>query len=222
MSGVHLITQPGQHLAISIFTSVSNECGATGTGDCGGYPALGTVSYFIHDTNIYELLEQGIPYPSDFIEAKKMLDEGILKAGRIECYPGDISNIACKDGDLFIWGCHANSGWGDPLERFYELLEKDLEYGWLTADVVKSVYGAVVDDNGKIKEEESNTLRDEIKNNRKENSVNTKDWWQQERKKVLDKNFHELTYEMYKDCMNYPKFANQMKGIWQLPEDYTL
>jgi N-methylhydantoinase B/acetone carboxylase alpha subunit len=222
MSGVQLITKPGRHLAVSIFASVSSECGATGTGDCGGYPALGSVTYFYHGTNMYELLEKGVPYPSDFIEAKKMYDDGILTAESVDCFTGDISNVACKDGDLYIWGCHANSGWGDPLERFYDLVEEDVKYGWLSENVVKSVYGTVVNEDGKVKNEESDALRKEMKNTRKEKSMDTKDWWKEERKKMLDKDLHELITEMYRDCMTYEKFSNQLKSVWQLPDDYSL
>lgn len=222
MTMCQLITQPGQHLTMAVFSSTSTETGTSARGWCGGYPGLGTVCYFLHDTNMKELIEKGLPYPRDFVEAREMLKAGTLKAGSVELYPADSPNVPCKDGDLFILGAHANSGWGDPVERGYAHLEEDLHYGWLTADVVEKIYGAISDGDGKIKVSESDVKREEMKKKRAERSVDGKEWWKEERQKLLQKQFDPDVYAMYADCMKYQKFRDRMMSVWQLPEDYQL
>lgn len=217
-----LIVQPGQHLTIAVFSSTSTETGTTGRGWSGGYPGLGTVCYFLHDTNVKDLIAKGKPYPRDFAEAREMLKSGTLKAKTRSLYPADSPNVACKDGDLFILGAHANSGWGDPLERDYARLEEDLSHGWLTADVVKSVYGAVTDGDGKIDVAKSGRLRKKMKARRAERSIEGRAWWAEERQKLLDKAFSPDVHSMYADAMRYRKFRDRMATVWQLPESYQL
>jgi len=217
-----LVCDPGQHLTIAVFSSGSSETCTIACGFCGGYPGLGSVTYFLHDTNMRELIEKGLPYPTDFVQVREWLKEGKLKAKRVEFYPSDTPNVECRDGDLFITAAHANSGWGDPLERELSLVERDVYYGWLTPDVVRSIYGAVTDEKGKIKLKETEELRQEMRNRRKERSVDARDWWRGEREQVLRKGFSEDVRNMYADILKYEKFRHQFMGMWQLPEDYQL
>jgi len=163
-----------------------------------------------------------LPYPTDFVQVREWLKEGKLKAGSVELYHGDTPNVVLKDGDLFVTACMANCGWGDPLEREYDLVEGDVRHGWLTLDVVKGVYGAITDGEGKVKAKESEELRQQMRDRRKERSVDAKDWWKEEREKVLTKQFSEDVYNMYADSSKYEKFRREFVGMWQLPEDYQL
>ena len=108
------------------------------------------------------------------------------------------------------------------MERSYELIDEDLKYGWITPDCAQTVYGAVTNGNGKIDASASDALRDQMRNRRKERSVDAKEWWKQERQVVLGKKWHEDIYNMFADNCNYEKFRNQFYGMWQLPEDYAL
>ena len=183
---------------------------------------MGSVTYFLHDTNMREIIKEGKPYPTDFVQVREWLKEGKLKAGRVELYPSDTPNVECKDGDLFITASHANCGWGDPLEREFNLVERDVYYGWLTPDVVRTIYGVVTDKQRKVKVKESEELRQQLRNRRKERSVDARDWWSKEREQVLRKEFSEDVYNMYADILNYEKFRRAFMGMWQLPEDYSL
>jgi len=169
-----------------------------------------------------EIIKEGKPYPTDFVEINEWLKEGKLKAGSVEVYQGPSPNVECKDGDLFASASAARSAWGDPLERQYSLIEDDVKYGWITADVAKTVYGAVTDENRKVKVAESDELRQQVRNRRKEKSLDAKEWWRKEREQVLRKEFSEDVYNMYADCSKYEKFRREFIGMWQLPEDYQL
>jgi len=217
-----LVTEPGILLTVAVFSAIPSETGASARGFCGGYPSLGTVTYFYNNTNMRELIDKQLPYPSDFVEARQMHKEGTLKAENVRFYPGDSPNVLCKDGDLFIIGAHAENGWGDVLEREYPKIEEDLQYGWLSPEVVEKIYGAVSDGNGKIDIEKSEALRKEMRKIREEKSVDASEWWKEERQKVLNKDFGPDVFSMFADGMKYEKFRRRQIDIWQLPEDYQL
>jgi acetone carboxylase alpha subunit len=218
---MQMITDPGQSLIIAVFGS-TNGMGRAGMGICGGYPGVNDVVVFAHDTNIRELLKEGKPYPRSFIEMREWLQDGTLKAGNVEAFKGATPNIPCKDGDLFGSTSGCRGGWGDVLERDYKLIEDDAKYGWITADVAKTTYGAVVDKDGKVDVAASDALRQQMRNVRKEKSLDAKDWWKQEREVVLSKAWHEDVYNMFADGLKWEKFRTQFAGMWQIPANYAL
>ena len=222
MGTCQLIDEPGRGLTMAVYSSASSETGPAAHGFCGGYPGLGSVTYFLHRTNMREIIGNGEPYPTNFVEVREWLKEGKMKAERVEFYPADTPNIEMSDGDLFLAAYNANCGWGDPLERFFSLVERDVHYGWITPDVAETVYGAVTDEEGKVKVKESEELRRKMRLKRKERSVDAGEWWRRERQRVMNKEFSEDVYNMYADILKYEKFRHQFMGMWQLSEGYQL
>jgi N-methylhydantoinase B/acetone carboxylase alpha subunit len=216
-----MIVDPGQRLTVAVLAATGGA-GRAGMGMCGGYPGVNDVVYFAHDTNMREIIKEGRPYPTDFIEVREWLRDGRLKSRHVEVYKSETPNIECKDGDLFACATAARGGWGDPLEREFSLVETDVRYGWLTTDVVREVYGVLTDEEGKVRVGESEELRQKMRLRRKERSVDARDWWRKEREQVLRKEFSEDVYNMYADILKYEKFRRQFMGMWQLPEDYRL
>ena len=214
-----MITDPGQSLIVAAFSSTGGM-GRVAMGMCGGYPGLNDVIVFAHDTNMREILAGGKPYPTDFTEIREWLREGKLKAGSVETYRSSSPNIICKDGDLFASASGCRCAWGDVLERDYSLIEDDVKYGWVTADVAKTVYGAVTNGGGKVDISESDQLRQGIRKEREDKSLDAMLWWKGERGHVLNRDFTEDVRNMYADVLNYDKFRRQFMGMWQLPEDY--
>ncbi|MFC1945083.1 hypothetical protein ACFLX5_06410 [Chloroflexota bacterium] len=102
------------------------------------------------------------------------------------------------------------------------MTEEDLRNSWLTTDVVKTVYGAITDEDGKVNVAESEELRQQMRKQRKERSINAKKWWEEERERVLNKEFPEDVRCMYSDCLKYGRFRIEFTGMWQLPKDYQL
>ncbi len=216
-----MIVDPGQSLTAAVFAS-SGGMGRAGMGMSGGYPGINDVVFFAHDTNMRELIKDGKPYPRDFVEIRQWLKEGKLKAGSVEIYQSPTPNIPCQDGDLFATATAAMGGWGDVLERDLSLVERDVHYGWIIPEVAGGIYGVVTDKDGKVKAKETEDLRQKMRLRRKERSIDAKDWWKKEREQVLRKDFSEDVYNMYADCLKYPKFRREFMGMWQLPEDYRL
>ncbi|MBM3133189.1 MAG: hypothetical protein FJZ95_09205, partial [Chloroflexi bacterium] len=221
MGMMQLVNKPGHALVIATFCSTSGM-GAAATGMCGGYPRANDVVIYAHDTNVREILESGGRLPRDFVEMMKWIKEGRLKAGSIETFNGSTPTVPCKDGDLFASTSGSRGGWGDVLERPYELVQEDLKYGWITPHCASTVYGVSIDGNGKVDTKESDVLRKLLRNRRKERSVDARDWWNQERRRVREKEWHADVGAMYADCCKYPKFRKQFYGMWHLPEEHKV
>jgi len=164
-----------------------------------------------------QLLREGKTFPRDFVEIREWLKEGNLKAGSVEAFKGPTPNIPCKDGDLYATASAAMGGWGDVLERAYSLIENDVKYNRITPYTAKTVYGVVVDENGKVEVAKSDELRQQMRNVRQEKSVDAKEWWKQEREKVLQQDFSEDVYNMYADIVRYEKFRTQSWGCGSCP-----
>ncbi|MDD5702767.1 MAG: hydantoinase B/oxoprolinase family protein, partial [Dehalococcoidales bacterium] len=217
-----MVQEPGQNLNVNIFLA-THGAGHLSTGMSGGYLTPEGVVLIVRGTNMREILEKGGKYPRDMIEIRKWIKEGKLKAESEQLYTYSTPNIELKDGDLFTMIAGSKGGWGDPLEREFRRLEKDAHYGWLTPEAIKSVYGTLIDEKGKVKAAESTELRQQMRDRRRERSVPAKVWWQEERKKVLNKEFSsEEVRFMFADCMKYKKFDKQFRQYHQLPEDYQL
>jgi len=216
---MQMITDPGQALIVAAF-ACNSEMGRQSMGMCGGHPSINDIIVFAHDTNMRELLSAGKPYPRDFIEMREWLKDGTLKASDVEVYKSSSPNVPCKDGDLFASASGCKGGWGDVLERVYTLIEEDLKYNWMTANTARTVYGAVTDGKGKVDVVKSDDLREQMRNKRKEKSLDVREWWKQERQKVLQQDFSDNVYNMYADVVKYDKFRTEFTGMWQLQDDY--
>jgi N-methylhydantoinase B/acetone carboxylase alpha subunit len=173
---MQMINQPGQALIIATYSGTTGMGGGA-LGMCGGYPRSNDVIIYAHDTNIREVVEHGGHYPRDFVEMTQMIDDGTLSVGSMELFNSPTPSIPCGDGDLFASTSGSMGGWGDALERKYDLVEEDVKYGWISPECAKTVYGVITDDNGKVNVEESDLLRKLLRNRRKERSVDAKEWW---------------------------------------------
>ncbi|MFC1944381.1 hydantoinase B/oxoprolinase family protein [Chloroflexota bacterium] len=216
-----LIVDPGRSLTVCASIG-SGGIGNTALGIAGGYPGMGDVILFAHDTNLRDILDEGSSYPTDFIEVKNLLEHNTFKAGNVEVYTTHSPNIECRNGDVFSFASGAKGGWGEPLDRQVALVEDDARYGWLTTDVARTVYGAVIDDHGNVNLAGTNELRQKMKSIRKERAINAREWWRQEREKVINKEFPDEVHCMYADSLKYEKFRHEFTQMWQLPEDYQL
>jgi len=217
--GCQLIVDPGQRLIMNAFIG-GGGIGFPGLGMVGGYPAPNAVAMFVHDTNMRELISSGQGYPRDFFEIRKWIEQGKLKTAGVEYYNYSTPTVDLKDGDLFACAVGTKPGWGDVLERDPGLVENDLDLGWITPDVARTVYGVEVNTHGKVDLSKTKKLRKSIRDRRQERSLEGKDWWKQERAKVHGKDFRDEVNLMYADSCKYEKFRDKFTGFWHLPEDY--
>jgi N-methylhydantoinase B/oxoprolinase/acetone carboxylase alpha subunit len=222
---VFLVVNKGKSLTVSFATGGGIQTGLQVTGKSGGYPGYGDWSAIFLGTNALELIEKGMGYPTTFQEIMQWIREGKLKVDRIIYTPGEVPPIELQDGDIYVLGTHGDAGWGDPIERSPSLIERDLNEGWVTPGVAKGVYGAIAQaTKGKWKVDEEGTLkeRQQMRERRREKAKPFREWWRQERERVLNKEFREEVCYIYQDILQNEKSGPQFRGFWQVGEDYQL
>lgn len=86
--------------------------------------------------------------------------------GTLEDLPAK-STFIMKAGDVVNNVVQNPGGYGDPLQRPYSMIERDVRDGRCKADVANTVYGAVIGPDGTVDVVASDTARDAIRANRK-------------------------------------------------------
>jgi acetone carboxylase, alpha subunit len=129
--------------------------------------------------------------------------------------------------DLYLNYLRGGPGFGDPLERKPKMIENDLNEGHILPRFAESVYGAVFtqDEKGRyiVDEEATKKRREEMRKERLKRGVPTKQWMQEERKKIINKEAAIQVRHMYASTFALSeKFYNEFKSFWNLPEDWKL
>src|SRR5699024_2553846 len=118
--------------------------------------------------------------------------------------------------------------YGDPIERDPLEIARDVENGYVTADVAQQVHAVVLDYDEeknicKVDVEATEKSREEVRASRLNKAIPVEQWIETERKRVLKKDFVTEVSNMYKDTMGISdRFAKEFKEFWNLPEDFTM
>ena len=220
-----LVCDPGRYMLVNASGFAGSAMNAVSVGTCGGYPHLNSKVVYFHDTNAFELIEKGEKLPDNFIEAYQMIEEGKLKVGSIDDFPGHESPpTQVKHGDIICHADHAGSAWGDPIERKLELIVKDVEADWISPEVALSIYGAVLrplgDGKWEADKEASAEERRKIRRQRKERAVPAKEMFRNERQMILDRQLGRPEIrEMFRDALKYGKWREHFCSFWQVQKN---
>jgi len=116
--------------------------------------------------------------------------------------------------------------WGDPIERELDLIREDLDMGWVPYEHAARVYGVVANKNADgtwtIDAAATEKKRAEIRKQRLAKGRPVSEWWQDERRKVLDRGFSEVIADMYRGSMSFAKFDNEFRSFWALDSDFVI
>ena len=114
---------------------------------------------------------------------------------------------AVQQGDLYLSPGRGGGGLGDPLERPPERVADDVSSGHLLERLERTAYR--VDD------------RDAARAERLERARPTREWWAEQRQRILDGGLIEPIQVMLAESMRLgPEFAAEYRGFWDLPEDF--
>ena len=180
----------------------------------------------MHGTNMKELFENRKPYPvvdgdpedsqlSKMVEAdKEVFDLHAL------CGPHPFSEY-----DLYVSVQRGGPGLGDPLERDPRLVEEDLNAGHLSIRFARNVYGIVAERNGEGKWTVDVTAteqnREALRKKRLERAVDARDFIQEERERILKRDFIPPVCDMYRSSLSLSKsWREKFYRFWNLPEDF--
>jgi N-methylhydantoinase B len=124
-------------------------------GICGGYPGSNYRYLMVRDSDIYEMLEHG-DLPKSIEELKGNLQEAELH-----------KPFSLKNGDAFYFGWSGGGGYGDPIDRYPELVRKDVMDRLVSLKSAKEMYGVVIDPKTlEVDVEKTEQKREEIRKSR--------------------------------------------------------
>jgi hypothetical protein len=173
-----------------------------------------------------EIIQNQLDYPlSDADpsngEFERFLKGEITRKAYCSIYPVTFENY-----DLFHYSLSGGPGYGDPLERKVESVKKDLDDDLYTKDIVNNVYGVVAKYNEEKTEwiidfEATKKRRDELLKERSQKSKNFEEFWEYEKKKIVEGQLSEPAARMYSESIQLSKrWAKEFREFWKLPDSF--
>lgn len=127
-------------------------------GQLGGMPGVCNRQAIIRDGALHEVWRNG-KLPLSLTSVLDPLDHERL-GGRIEPLAAKQDDFELRPGDVVQYTWQGGGGYGDPLARDIESVERDVELGIISVERAASVYGVVVGDHDE-NEARRNRLREE-------------------------------------------------------------
>ena len=183
----------------------------------GGYPAACGYRHNIRNTNFFELVERGEPYPVHEPDpADSELAREITGDRQFDLETTTLPEVMTQ-GDLYLCMFRGAAGLGDPLERPYEAVMDDLEGEYLLPRFAESVYGVVA---GRPAGDRG-PARGDARGARGPRPCRCASGWPRERERVLDGDMIEPVKRMYAESMRLSeRWAAEFRAFWDLPDDF--
>ena len=182
----------------------------------GGYPPATGYRHNVRDTNFFELVEKGVPYPlREPDPADSEIDRVVEGIAQFDKRTVTLPEVM-KQGDLYLCMFRGGAGLGDPIERPYESVMEDVEGDYLLARFAEPLYGVVAGD-----VEATERRRGEIRDERLAKAVPVREWMREERERVLSREFIEPVQRMYAESMRLSdRWAREFREFWDLPDNF--
>ena len=194
----------------------------------GGYPNATSYRLQATDTNLEEIFRNKQDYPISDNDPYNGEFERLLE-GNISRKPiGTIYPISLENYDIIHFAESGGPGYGDPLERKIESVKQDLDDGFYTADIVKNVYGVVANFDDKSEEwiinnEATKDRREEIRQERKDKSITFDEFWEKEKKRIIEGDLYEAVSVMYSESLKLSaRWGKMFREFWKFPEDFQI
>ena len=191
----------------------------------GGYPQAANYSVRVHDTDLEEQFENADYPTSDKVpgDLEEDVDGDVVRTERGIYYPTTFENH-----DLVYYHMGGGPGYGDPLDRPFDLLKEDIEDEIYTPDVVEDVYGIVGDLDEEEREfeidhEATEERREEIREQRREESQSVRSFMDEERERLVERDLSEPVRRMYSGVFDRGDgWTDEFREFWDLPEDFEI
>ena len=202
--------------AISAGDAVFNSPGLMG-----GYPAPARYRHCLVDTDYKEKIDQQLPIPHGEGDDPSNPEFAQLLNGTLHRTPAQAFYKPYQRYDIIHQFSGGGGGWGDPLERDPEKVKETVDQKLTSRRSAEKVYGVVLDSKGNVNAKKTTDLRAKIRKQRLERGVPTKQYLDEERKKVHAGALPPLVKETLNDCMNNAdSFRQEYIDFWNLPQDF--
>ncbi|CAH2602885.1 Acetone carboxylase alpha subunit [Rhodovastum atsumiense] len=195
----------------------------------GGYPAASGYRFAAHRTKLKELIESGKPIPLGGDSDPENPDyDGLLPEALIKRDKQAITTEEMfADYDLYLNYLRGGPGFGDPLDREPARVKADLDGGYLLPRFAERVYGVVAakqeDGTWIVDETATAARRAQIRRERVARARPVGEWMAEERARILRKEAGPQVLQMFASSFRLgPRFEQQFRSFWKLPEDWTL
>jgi N-methylhydantoinase B/oxoprolinase/acetone carboxylase alpha subunit len=214
-----------QQLVASAALGTASDGIIPNLGQFGGYPGGRRNSLLLRHDNLPELMEKRQPLMHELGHPANLQDR----------FPGQVHDCGLIpaptelfEGDLLANFNTAGGGLGDPIERNPTSVRTDLDNGLCSDWQARNLYCVDVsyDENTKewkVDEAATGKLREARKKERLARGVPVKEWWQNSRQRLVERDIDAQLLEMYGSSAKLsPSFAQEFKDFWALPDDYAL
>ena len=195
----------------------------------GGYPQATGHRLYYFDTNFQEVVANQKPYPTKTgrIEAENCDFDKYLEGTPYRSERSHTLGKVLRNGDFMHNPMSGAPGFGDPLDRKAHSVVHDINEGVYTPDAAAQIYGVrctfsdsenlwVLDESG------TKERRQEIRGDRRNNSVSYEEFYGREKQLVVDGKLLEPVKDMLQGSMELsPEWAKEFRDFWGLNEDFS-
>lgn len=196
----------------------------------GGYPSATGYRFEAHDTGLHQRIAEGksLPlghdYNPDYPDFENHLEPGASIKRDKQCIT---TEAIFNNGDLYLNYLRGGPGFGDPLDRRIEHIEKDLNDNVLLEEFAQKVYGAIFSRNeeGDFVVDKQQTLirQKQMRLERLARGIPVKAWVSDERERILAKEASIQVKQMFASSFELSQpFLDKFRQFWQLPEEWIV
>jgi N-methylhydantoinase B/oxoprolinase/acetone carboxylase alpha subunit len=217
---------------------IEYQCGCAGIrskicgnhGMFGAYPTWPDRSGYASGTDVKERIEARLPLVHERGDPERSDLAARIHAERLEddAVAPFVTPEPLHEYDLIVHPVSGSQALGDPIERDPERVRADLDQGWTRERVAHDVHGVVArfdeaQRRWEVDAAATAARRAEMRRQRLERAVPFRDWWKQERAKVLAREgMAEAVLGMWRSSMRLsPDWAQELRAFWHLPEDFS-
>ncbi len=199
-------------------------------GMMGGYPSATGYRFEAHKTGLKERIAKGqsLPLGGDTDPDEGIYEKHISRSAFVKRDQQCMTTEDCYENyDLYLNYLRGGPGFGDPIDRAVEAIEKDLNDECLLAEYAEKVYGAVCteDEDGvwHVDAEATAARRAEMRKERVARSKPVKEWMKDERDRILRKNASTPVQHMYATSFSLSaQFLDEFRKFWSLPPEWVI
>lgn len=192
----------------------------------GGYPSATGYRFEAHNTGLLERIKEGksLPMGEDRDPDNPDYENHISPDAIVKRDKQCITTEAIfENGDLYLNYLRGGPGFGDPLDRKISDVQTDLNENFLLPEFAEKVYGVVFSQGLVVDEKKTAARRADIRKERIARAVPTREWMEEERKRIIDKDASVQVQQMFASSFYLSEdFLAKFKSFWELPEDWEL
>jgi acetone carboxylase alpha subunit len=196
----------------------------------GGYPSATGYRFEAHNTGLHKRIAEGKSLPGghdwnpDYPDYENHLEPGAIVKRDKQCIT---TEEIFENGDLYLNYLRGGPGFGDPLDRTLENIQKDLNDQVLLEEYALKIYGAIYTKDDKdffhVDEAKTRAEQKKIRAARLSRGVPVKKWMDEERKRIVNKEASLQVQQMFASSFELSQpFLDEFRTFWDLPADWLV